>query len=132
MGRVEYFDIVIVGSGAAGLSAALAAASPNQEAPKRVLILEKASTIGGSTAMSGGGIWIPNNHHMKRLGAQDTREKALTYIRAVSPEGWQQTEDSLWTAFVDHGPEMIRFVEKHSPTRFNPNREPDPYAEAPG
>ena len=82
--------------------------------------------------MSGGGIWIPNNHHMKRLGAEDTREKALTYIRAASPEGWQQTEDSLWTAFVDHGPEMIRFVEKHSPTRFNPNREPDPYAEAPG
>lgn len=124
----ETFDVVVVGSGAAGLSAALSA----RVAGARVLVLEKAPVVGGTTAMSGGCIWIPNHHHMARLGVEDSREKALTYIRAVSPEGWHNTEEPLWAAFVDHAPAMLKFVEQHSPTRFEPNRDPDPYAEAPG
>jgi 3-oxosteroid 1-dehydrogenase len=122
------FDVVVIGSGAAGLSAALAAAARGA----RVLVLEKSQLLGGTTAMSGGCIWVPCHHHMARLGVSDSRDAALRYIRAVSPEGWHNTEEALWAAFVDHAPQVLRFVEAHSPLRFTPNREPDPYAEAPG
>lgn len=122
------FDVVVIGSGAAGLSAALAAAVRGA----RVLVLEKSSLLGGTTAMSGGCIWVPGHHHMARLGVTDSPEAALSYIRAVSPEGWHNTEEPLWAAYVDRAPQMLRFVEAHTPLRFTPNREPDPYAEAPG
>ena len=122
------FDVVVVGTGAAGLSAALAASV----AGARVLVLEKAAVIGGTTAMSGGCIWVPGHHYMAAMGLSDSREAALEYIRAVSPEGWHNTEEPLWAAFVDHAPAALKFIEEHSPTRFIPNRDPDPYAEAPG
>ncbi len=128
MTDIQSFDVVIVGSGAAGLSAALTAAVHGA----RPLVLEKSDLIGGTTAMSGGCIWIPNNHHMARLGLSDSRASALDYIRAVSPEGWHNAEEPLWAAFVDHAPEMLKLLEAHSPTRFTLNRDPDPYAEATG
>jgi len=121
-------DVVVVGTGAAGLSAALAA----RVAGARVLVLEKSVLIGGTTAMSGGCIWAPGHHYMAAMGVRDSREAALEYIRAVSPEGWHNTEEPLWSAFVDHAPAMLKFLEAHTPLRFAPNRDPDPYAEAPG
>ncbi len=128
MGEQESFDVVVVGSGAAGLSAALAARTRGA----RVVVLEKAPVIGGTTAMSGGCIWAPGHHRMAEIGVSDTREAALNYIRAVSPEGWRNAEEPLWAAFVDTVPETLKFLEAHSPLRFTPNRDPDPYAEAPG
>ena len=122
------FDVVVVGSGAAGLSAALVASVSGA----RVLVLEKASVIGGTTAMSGGCIWVPNHHHQAALSVADSQEVALDYIRAVSPEGWHNQEEALWVAFVTNARKMLKFVEEHSPTRFIPNREPDPYAEEKG
>lgn len=122
------FDVVVVGTGAAGLSAALAASVKGA----RVLVLEKADVVGGTTAMSGGCIWVPRNHYAVKMGIEDSREAVLDYIRAVSPEGWHNTEEPLWATFVDRAPEMLQFVERHSPTRFTPNNEPDPYAEAEG
>ncbi|MBT4043761.1 MAG: FAD-dependent oxidoreductase [Rhodospirillaceae bacterium] len=122
------FDVVVVGTGAAGLSAALAASVHGA----KTLVLEKAAVLGGTTAMSGGCIWIPGHHYMAAQGLSDSREAALAYIRAVSPDGWHNTEEPLWAAFVDYAPEMLKFVEAHSPTRFNPNRDPDPYAEETG
>ncbi len=122
------FDVVVVGSGAAGLSAALAA----RVRGARVLVLEKAPVLGGTSAMSGGCIWVPCHHHMGTLGVRDSREAALGYIRAVSPQGWHNAEEPLWAAFVDQAPRMLEFLEAHTPLRFTPNRDPDPYAEAPG
>ena len=122
------FDVIVVGTGAAGLSAALAASVNGAS----VLVIEKAEVIGGTTAMSGGCIWVPGHHRMHELGATDSRDAALEYIRAVSPDGWHNAEEPLWAAFVDTAPEMLKFVEAHSPTRFIPNRDPDPYAELPG
>ena len=122
------FDVVVVGTGAAGLSAALAASVKGA----RVLVLEKADVVGGTTAMSGGCIWVPRNHYAVKMGIEDSREAVLDYIRAVSPEGWHNTEEPLWATFVDRAPEMLQFVERHSPTRFTLNNEPDPYAEAEG
>ena len=81
-GKHEY-DVVIVGSGAAGLSAALRAGHLGAN----VLVIEKAPIIGGTTAMSGGCIWVPNHHHQARLGVQDSVDDAMNYIRAVSPAG---------------------------------------------
>ncbi len=128
MSETETFDVVVVGTGAAGLSAALAASVHGA----RTLVLEKAAVLGGTTAMSGGCIWVPNHHHMGSLGLTDSRRAALDYIRAVSPDGWHNTEEPLWAAYVEQAPAMLEFIEAHSPTRFIPNRDPDPYAEAPG
>ena len=121
-------DVAVVGSGAAGLSAALAARVHGAE----VVIAEKSEMLGGTAAMSGGNVWVPCHHHQAEIGAEDSRDDALDYIRAASPPGWHNTEDPLWVSFVDHAPAMLRFLETYTPLRFVPNREPDPYAELPG
>ena len=128
MNGTHQFDVVVVGSGAAGLSAALRA----QYLGAKVLVIEKAPVIGGTTAMSGGCIWVPNHHHQSKLGVSDSPEEAMAYIRAVSPEGWHNSEEAQWRAFVDEAPKMLKFVEDLTPINFVPNREPDPYAEAEG
>ena len=76
-------DVAVIGSGAAGLSAALAASANGAS----VVILEKSTLLGGTTALSGGGTWIPCHHHMSEIGASNSPEEALRYIRAVSPKG---------------------------------------------
>jgi 3-oxosteroid 1-dehydrogenase len=121
-------DVVVVGSGAAGLSAALAAAAGQA----RVLVLEKAPVLGGTTAMSGAGTWIPANHHMLAAGLADSKEEALRYLRAVAPDGWGEVEEPLWRAFVEHAPKTLAFLEAHTPLEFDLVHHPDPYAEAPG
>ena len=121
-------DVVIAGSGAAGLSAALAAAAGGA----RVLVVEKAPVLGGTTAMSGAGTWIPANHHMLAAGLTDSKDEALTYLRGVAPDGWAAVEEPLWRAFVEHAPEMLAFVEAHSPLEFELVHHPDPYVEASG
>jgi 3-oxosteroid 1-dehydrogenase len=122
------FDVVVAGSGAAGLCAALTAAA----AGIRVLVLEKAAVLGGTTAMSGAGIWVPANHHMLREGLPDSKDEALTYLRSVAPDGWAETEEPLWRAFVEHAPETLIFLEAHTPLEFDLVHHPDPYVEAPG
>jgi 3-oxosteroid 1-dehydrogenase len=122
------FDVVIVGSGAAGLAAALTASA----AGARVLILEKSELIGGTSAMSGAGTWIPCNRLAREAGLPDSKEEALTYLRAGSPEGWAQTEEPLWQSFIDHAAEMVDFVEANTPIRYQLLAEPDPQAEKPG
>ncbi|HYB54945.1 MAG TPA: FAD-binding protein, partial [Alphaproteobacteria bacterium] len=62
-------DVVVLGSGAAALSAALAAAVGGA----RVIVLEKAAVLGGTTAMSGAGTWVPANHHMLAAGMADSK-----------------------------------------------------------
>jgi len=121
-------DAVVVGSGAAGLSAALTAAVGGA----RVVILEKAHTIGGTTALSGGVSWVPANHHMLAAGFRDSPDEALDYIRALSPDGWAAEEEPLWRAFVDTAPAMLKFVEDNSPVRFSLIDLPDLYPEVAG
>jgi 3-oxosteroid 1-dehydrogenase len=121
-------DIIVIGSGAAALSAALAAAVGGAS----VLILEKSEKVGGTSAMSGAGTWIPNNHHARAAGLADSSEEALTYLRAASAPGWAEKEEPLWRAFVEHAPPMLEFVERHTPLRFALVEEPDPQAEQPG
>src|SRR5258708_24029631 len=72
------FDVVVVGSGAGGMLAACRAADRGLS----VVVLEKSDVYGGTSAVSGGGIWVPCNHHIAEMGATDTREAARTYIGA--------------------------------------------------
>lgn len=121
-------DALILGSGAAGLTAALTAA----KAGLRVTVLEKTDRLGGTSAMSGAGTWIPANHHAAAAGIEDSEADALAYIRAAAPRGWAETEDALWQRLVEASPAMLRFVEENSPLRFALTPEPDPLRDLPG
>ena len=121
-------DVIVIGSGSAALSAALAASTGGA----RVVILEKSEVLGGTSAMSGAGTWIPANHHMLAAGMHDTPEEALTYLRATAPEGWQAEEDPLWQAFAAEAPNALEFIEENSPLEFELVHHPDLYVEAPG
>jgi 3-oxosteroid 1-dehydrogenase len=122
------WDVIVVGSGAAGLSAALAASADGAT----VCVLEKAGVLGGTTAMSSAGTWVPANHHMLAAGLQDSPEEALTYLRATAPPGWAETEDELWQALAEESPRMLRFLEDQTPLVFELVNHPDFYVEAPG
>ena len=75
----ETFDFVVVGSGGGSMCAAVVACS----AGKTALVLEKTSLIGGTTARSGGVMWIPNNPYMTKAGVPDSLEAAVQYLDAV-------------------------------------------------
>jgi 3-oxosteroid 1-dehydrogenase len=96
----ETFDVVVVGSGAAGASAALRAA----ELGLSVLIVEKTNKYGGTSATSGGVLWVPN-HDLAETG--DSREEALRYLDSIvrGPVQRERLE-----AYVDQAPELIRFL----------------------
>lgn len=121
-------DVIVVGSGGAGLTAGLAAAVAGLE----VVVLESSGLIGGTTAMSGAGTWIPANHKARDAGIRDSRQSALAYIRASAPPGWQKVEDPLWRRFVVEAPAMMKFVEDTTPLVFDLIEEADPYPLNPG
>jgi len=75
----QEYDVVVVGSGGAGMVAALAAAHRGLS----TVVIEKAPHFGGSTARSGGGVWIPNNEVLKRDRVKDTAEAARTYLHGI-------------------------------------------------
>jgi len=119
-------DVVVLGSGAAGLTAALAAAVEGV----RVAVFEKAELLGGTTALSGGTIWIPNNQPARRAGIEDSRERGLTYLASLS-NGMILPE--LAEALVDGGPQFVDFLDKHSEIRLQVvHGYPDYHPEHPG
>jgi len=100
-------DVIVVGSGAIGLTAALTAA----DAGARVAMLEKARYLGGTAAVSGGMFWVPCNRRMAELGRSDSRDDALRYLRAVTAG---RTADDVLAAIVDRGPDMLEFLERRA------------------
>lgn len=102
-------DVVVLGSGGAGLAAALSAAVDGAA----VEVYEKAPTVGGTTAVSGGIVWIPAHD---RAADELTVEDALAYLRAQS---LGVMDDELVETFVHTGPRMLEFVEAHSGLRFS-------------
>lgn len=115
---IQTADVVVVGTGAAGLTAAILA----HDHGAKVLLLERTDKIGGTTAVSGGGVWAPNNHHMHELQVEDTRDDALGYCRALT---MGKASDELVTAYVDTAAKMIRYMEEKTPLKFTPVSAPD-------
>ena len=100
-------DVVVLGTGAAGLTAALSAAVNGAE----VAVFEKSDKIGGTTAVSGGIAWIPSHDKAPDLTVAD----AMAYLRAQS---FGAMDEELVETFVRSGQPMIDFIESHSDMRF--------------
>jgi 3-oxosteroid 1-dehydrogenase len=107
----QEYDVVVVGSGAAGMVAALTAAHQGLS----TVVVEKAPHYGGSTARSGGGVWIPNNEILKRDGVKDSPAAAAQYLHAII--GDAVPADKIDT-YLDRSPEMLSFVLKNSPLKL--------------
>ena len=127
--RVERWDqevdVVVAGSGAAGLTAAILA----HDQGARVAVLERSDKVGGTSAVSGGGIWVPLNDHMASLGVTDSREGALAYCKRLA---CGRAPDELIETFVDTAHEMVRYLEQHTPVRFITSQMPDYRSEEEG
>jgi 3-oxosteroid 1-dehydrogenase len=104
----ESFDLVIVGSGGGGLVGALAAA----DAGLKPVILEKQEYVGGSTSMSGGIIWMPNNPLMQAEGVADSFDDGLAYFDSVVGPPDEGSSMERRRAFLTYGPEMLAFVQR--------------------
>ena len=109
---MDTFDVVVLGTGAAGLTAAIAAHASGAT----VAVFEKSDQVGGTTAWSGGMVWVPCNPHMAELGIDDSRDEALTYLHSLSHG---LIDEKLAAAYIDAGPEMVAFVEAESPVTFS-------------
>lgn len=119
-------DFLVVGSGAGGMTGAVAAAASGLE----VVLLEKTDQFGGTTALSGGVVWIPNNPSMKQGGIDDSVQEALTYLKAVVGS---DVPESKLLSFVRRGPEMLAFMEHHADLPFEAALQySDYYPDAPG
>lgn len=122
----EAYDLIVVGTGAGGMTAALRAHDEGQS----VLLVEKSEQYGGSSAMSGGALWVPNNHLMGGTGISDSREDALAYLSACV-DG-RTPADRLET-YIDQAPAMVEWLTRKTRARFVPlSLYPDYYPEKPG
>ncbi len=120
------FDLVVVGSGAAGMSAALWA----HDLGLRVLVLEAGERYGGSTAISGGVVWIPNNPQLPGRGVQDSRDDALTYLLEIT-RGRVQRERI--EAYVDKSLDVYEWLQRDTHLKLDAlEHYCDYYPEAPG
>lgn len=97
------YDVVVVGSGAAGLTAGLTAKLQGMKS----LVIEKTDRYGGASAISGGALWIPNNHIIKGAGVPDTHELARQYLDSTIGD---RVPEELKETYITRGPEMLRFL----------------------
>ena len=105
------WDVIVVGSGAGAMTSAAIAADRGLS----VLVVEKSDKFGGTSAISGGGIWIPNNHYFVAKGGKDSYDKALQYIMGAA--GGRADETKV-RAYLDHAPAMIKYLEDKSRVRY--------------
>lgn len=117
------YDVVVIGSGAAGLTAALTAAVRGL----RVAVLEKTPVLGGTSVVSGGSIWAPANRYLAEAGRSDSREDALAYLRAIS---LGRTDDALLEAFLDDVNPMLDLLVERTGLRFTVNPDHPDYQPA--
>ncbi|UNX53270.1 FAD-dependent oxidoreductase [Georgenia sp. TF02-10] len=122
------YDVVVVGSGAAGFATAMGAVDEGLS----VLMVESTDKWGGSTAMSGGGLWMPNNPLMRRERIGDSREDALTYLETTVGDVGRATSRARKEAFVDGIADFVTTAEKFGLHFVRSTDYPDYYPELPG
>jgi succinate dehydrogenase/fumarate reductase flavoprotein subunit len=119
-------DVLVIGSGAAGLTTAITAHHFGAD----VLVVEKASTFGGTTARSGGWLWVPGNPLALRSGVDDPLEDAKTYIQHAAGNHF---DEARVNAFLDNAGAMVSFLETNSEVKFNFGKNyPDYHPDHPG
>ena len=118
-------DVVVVGTGAAALAAAVAA----HDRGARVVVIERSPSVGGTTAVSGGGIWMPRNHHMAERGVDDSRAEALAYMTTMTAG---RSPTALLERYVDRGPDIVAELERTTPLRLAAMSWPDYHPEMDG
>jgi succinate dehydrogenase/fumarate reductase flavoprotein subunit len=101
-------DVLVVGSGGGGMTAALKADAEGLE----TLVVEKSPQFGGSTALSGGGIWVPGAPSQRRAGYSPSPDHTLEYLKQITDGS---VSDARLRQYVDAAPEMMEFLEKTSP-----------------
>lgn len=124
--RTETCDLLVAGSGAAGLAAAVTAANLGL----KVIVAEKAAVLGGTTAWSGGWIWAPCNPVARRHGVTETSEAPRRYLETVLGNTF---DAELVDAFLAAAPEMVGFFDDATELKFEPGLKiPDTYSDLPG
>jgi len=118
-------DVLVIGSGAGGLTSAITA----HEHGANVLVVEKSDQIGGTSATSGGGIWIPCNHLMEKHGQTDTPKAALTYMKECIGD---DVSEERMAAFIDNAPKMLKFMEDKSDVKYIATPYADYFPDKPG
>ncbi|PIT00584.1 succinate dehydrogenase [Bradyrhizobium nitroreducens] len=119
----ETYDVIVIGAGAGGMTAAAVAAAEGL----RVLVIEKTAFVGGTTAWSGGMVWIPANAKMKEAGLSDSVTDAVQYLSSTVPE---PANAGLRAAFLARGPEAVTWLEANTEVRLQPVKAyPDCYPE---
>ncbi len=119
------YDLVVIGSGAAGLTTAIIA----KKRGLTVVVLEKEPVFGGTTALSGGVLWIPMGPHGRQQNPADTREAVRTYLMQETGSFY---DEAAVTAFMDNGPKMVEFFERETEMKFIPTLYPDYHPDVPG
>jgi succinate dehydrogenase/fumarate reductase flavoprotein subunit len=126
MPAAETYDVVVIGAGAGGMTAAAVAAAEGL----RVLLIEKTEFIGGTTAWSGGMVWIPANTKMQQAGLTDSVADAATYLENTIPE---PANADLRAIFLSRGPEAVEYLEANTQVALQPVvTYPDYYPDRPG
>ena len=120
------FDLVVIGAGGAGLSAAVFAAIDGA----KVLVVEHTEYVGGTTAWSAGTTWVPCTHHSARVNSSDTLADATTYLNHAVGD---QAPAALRDAFLKHGAEAVATIEAQSSMKYRPYlKHPDYISDLPG
>lgn len=118
-------DLIVIGSGAAGLATAITAKKRGLD----VVVLEKEPVFGGTTALSGGVLWIPMGPHGRKQNPTDTREAVRTYMMQETGSFY---DAAAVDAFLDNGPKMVAFFERETEMKFVPTMYPDYHPDVPG
>ncbi|MDP2775419.1 MAG: 3-oxosteroid 1-dehydrogenase [Nocardioides sp.] len=107
----DVVDVVVIGAGGAGMTAALAASKHGLD----TVLIEKSAYFGGSTARSGGGVWMPGNYALQAAGQADAPAESKRYLDAIVGDVVPKVRRDT---YIDRGPEVLDFIRDHTPLRF--------------
>ncbi len=125
MAREITCDLVVVGSGAAGLATAITAKKRGLD----VVVLEKEPVFGGTTALSGGVLWIPLSKYGRQQNPADSVERVREYMMSETGSNY---DAAAVQCFIENGPKMVEFFERQTEMKFVPTLYPDYHPDAPG